>query len=391
MASRSYQTAMTPRQSKKISFREAAKFFTTYISKDMSRKLYEAFIAIADRHRDGVFNGDCIYLSLQMSRALDFAKTGMYATINRDLIQYPFPDFMRQRPLKTYTSSTPLGSIYRTTQSMYERPLSNTHCYYDTRLYVQDMYKYIIQARKMKAKYDHSLRILLGQYSVKTEVEFISGHIIEYPKYLNEQYRPQFLERIQAAYVRFRKYWKQVFDVQWANNDTNGQQPSSSTSFSSLSSEEKSAEIEAKAAAWYYVTYHPSEFKSDTIYSKTMQRYMSFPWVVESHLIYIAHKNDSRPNLREYSQPIPAEKMEHHARLHRGPQAETIFAESNDETSSEEEENDTDNENLTHHHQQLNSYGLDLPRHPQEMDPHHHEDVDEVPVITVKLADLLDL
>ena len=70
VATRSYQTAMTPHQSKKISFREAAKFFTTYISRDMSRKLYEAYIAIADRHNDGVFNGDCIYLSLQMSRAL---------------------------------------------------------------------------------------------------------------------------------------------------------------------------------------------------------------------------------------------------------------------------------------------------------------------------------
>lgn len=70
LAMRSYQTGMTPHQSKKISFREAAKFFTTYISRDMSRKLCEAFIAIADRHKDGVFNGDCIYLSLQMARAL---------------------------------------------------------------------------------------------------------------------------------------------------------------------------------------------------------------------------------------------------------------------------------------------------------------------------------
>ncbi|OAD09244.1 RNA-dependent RNA polymerase RdRP [Mucor lusitanicus CBS 277.49] len=378
VATRSYQTAMTPHQSRKISFREAAKFFTTYISRDMSRKLYEAFIAMADRHKDGVFNGDCIYLSLQMSRALDFAKTGMYATINNDLIQYPYPDFMRQRPLKTYTSSTPVGSIYRTTKSMYERPLSNTHCYYDTRLYVQDMYKYILEARKMKAKYDHSLRILLGQYSVKTEIEFISGHITGWPKYLNEQYRPQFLERIKAAYIRFRKYWKHVFDSQWAN-DTNGQ-PSSNA-------EDRSAEIEAKAAAWYYVTYHPSEFKSDTVYNKTLQRYMSFPWVVESYLIYIAHKNDSRPNLAEYSQPIPAEKIEHHARLHRGPQAEIIFAESDDE--SDEEESDTDDEDPPRNHQYTNSYGLDLPRHPQEMD--HREDVDEVPVVTVKLADLLNL
>lgn len=328
--------------------------------------------------------------------SLDFAKTGMYATINNDLIQYPYPDFMRQRPLKTYTSSTPLGSIYRTTKSMYERPLSNTHCYYDTRLYVQDMYKYIIEARKMKAKYDHSLRILLGQYSVKTEIEFISGHIITWPKYLNEQYRPQFLERIKAAYIRFRKHWKQVFDAQWSNDTTAAGQETPSRS----NTEDQSAEIEAKAAAWYYVTYHPSEFKSDMIYNKTLQRYMSFPWVVESYLIYIAHKNDSRQELPEYSQPISAEKIENHAMLHRGPQAEIIFAESDeDETSSEGEESDTEEEEeedpTSSSHQHANSYGLDLPRHPQELDRHQQHDEqqvdEEIPVVTFKLADLLDL
>lgn len=312
----------------------------------------------------------------------------MYATINDDLIQYPYPDFMRQRPLKTYTSPTPLGSIYRTTKSMYERPLSNTHCYYDTRLYVQDMYKYIIEARKMKAKYDHSLRILLGQYSVKTEVEFISGHIIAWPKYLNEQYRPQFLERIKAAYIRFRKHWKQVFDAQWSNEELQ----------SRSDTEDQSAEIEAKAAAWYYVTYHASEFKSDMIYNKTMQRYMSFPWAVESYLIYIAHKNDSRQDLTEYSQPISAEKMEKHAMLHRGPQAEIIFAESDDESDedesrSEDEESDAEDEDPTSSsHQHANSSGLDLPRHPQELEHHQHdEQADEVPAVTFKLADLLNL
>ncbi|KAL9545155.1 hypothetical protein MBANPS3_007275 [Mucor bainieri] len=405
VAARSYQTAMTPHQSKKISFREAAKFFTTYISRDVSRKLKDAFIATADRHKDGVFNGDCIYLSLQMSRALDFAKTGMYATINTNLTQYPYPDYMRQRPLRSYTSSTPAGSIFRTTRSMYERPLSNTHCYYDTRLYVQDMYKYVLDARKMKARYDHSLRILLGQYSVKTEIEFISGHIIEWPKYLNGQHRPQFLERIKTAYVRFRKYWKQVFDSQWAHDPQQGQQQQPATE------QDQSAEIEAKAAAWYYVTYHASEFKSDTVYSKTLQRYMSFPWVVESYLIYIAHKNDSRPDLAEYSQPISAEKMEQHARLYRGPQAEIVFAESDDESDDDEDEDDTTTSEdedssdpdddqgqdiASSSHQHTNSYGLDLPRHPQELVDHHrhqyqNEHVDEVPVVTVKLADLLNL
>lgn len=70
LPSRTYQTTMTPFNSKKISFKEAAKFFTTYISKDRSRALNEAYIAIADRQKEGVFTGDCIYISQQIARAL---------------------------------------------------------------------------------------------------------------------------------------------------------------------------------------------------------------------------------------------------------------------------------------------------------------------------------
>ncbi|CEP19506.1 hypothetical protein [Parasitella parasitica] len=386
---RTYQTAMTPLQSKKISFREAAKFFTTYISKDRSRQLNDAFIAIADRHKDGVLNGDCVYLAQQISRALDFAKTGMYATINSNLTRYPYPDFMKQRPLKTYNSTKALGVLYRTTKPMYSRPLASGYCAYDTRLYVQDMYKYITEARRAKARYDHSLRILLGQYSVKTEVEFISGHIVDWPKYLNEQYRPIFLDQIRAAYTRFRKYWKQMFDSQWT------------ASSDSSSIQEQSAQIEAKAAAWYYVTYHRSEYKSDVIYNNTLQRYMSFPWVVDNYLIYIAHKNDSRPDKPEFSQPIPPQKIEEHAKLHRGPETEIYLADSDEDDESdqdeEEEEDESSSSAKAKNHQLANSYGLDLSRRPEDVEQHQRqpsdpqEEADQIPVLSVKLADLLNL
>lgn len=314
--------------------------------------------------------------------------------MNSELVHYPYPDFMKQRPLKTFTSAKPLGALYRSTKSMYERPLSNTDCFYDPRMHVQDMYKYIIEARKTKAKYDHSLRILLGQYSVKTEIEFISGHIINWPKYFNEQYRPLFLEQIKAAYVRFRKYWKQVFNSQWASNIN-------TTENQSNNNQDQSAQIEAKAAAWYYVTYHHSEYKSDVIYNKTLQRYMSFPWVVDNYLIYIAHKNDSRPNLAEFNQAISPEKIENHAKSHISPDTKIMFAESDDEdeyeddsdesSSKYEDEDESDDDQSPSNHQPTNTYGLDLPRHPQEVENHHQHLDDDVPVVSVKFVDLLKL
>jgi hypothetical protein len=67
---RNYKIAVTPNNLKKITFREAAKFFTTYISKDTSSLLNRAYMAISDRHKEGIFNGDCIFLSQQLCRAL---------------------------------------------------------------------------------------------------------------------------------------------------------------------------------------------------------------------------------------------------------------------------------------------------------------------------------
>lgn len=319
----------------------------------------------------------------------------MYASMNSAITHYPYPNFMKQRPLKTYTSKKPLGLIYRSTKSMCDRALSNIHCIYDSRLYVEDMYKYIIEARKTKAKYDHSLRILLGRYSVETEVEFVSGHIIHWPKYLNEQYRPVFIEQIKNAYICFREYWKQAFHSQLSSTTNNNNK--------------RNTEIEAKAAAWYYVTYHPSEYKNDVIYNKTLQRYMSFPWVVEEYIIYIAHKNDAREHLPKYMQPISPEKIENYAKLHSGLETKIVFAESDedDEEEEEEEEEEFDDSNIgssgntdektssndgnSNNHQLTNTYGLDLSRQPQQTEPRSNEEGNEISVLGVKFATLLDI
>lgn len=67
---RNYVTNYTPNDLPKIAFKEMAKYFTTYISKDRLDVLKKAYIAMSDRHKEGALHGDCIYLSQQLSRAL---------------------------------------------------------------------------------------------------------------------------------------------------------------------------------------------------------------------------------------------------------------------------------------------------------------------------------
>lgn len=67
---RNYKTAEAPKNLKKMTFKEASKFFTTYISRDTFRLLNRAYMAFSDRHKEGIFNGNCIYLSHQVCRAL---------------------------------------------------------------------------------------------------------------------------------------------------------------------------------------------------------------------------------------------------------------------------------------------------------------------------------
>ncbi|KAI8969197.1 RNA dependent RNA polymerase-domain-containing protein [Mycotypha africana] len=388
---RNYTTVVSPKSLKKISFTEAAKFFTTYISKDVSPILKEAYIALADWHKEGIFNGACIHLSQQINRALDFVKTGVYASLSDESRQFLYPDFMKQSDLNSYTSDKPVGRIYRKVKEYQYQSLASGQCVYDPRLYVDDMYRYIKDARKTKAKYDHSLRLLLAQFSVETEIEFITGHIILWPKYLPENEKDVYCTRIRSAFLNFRKYWKDVFESEL-----------------NLTYDKKlENQREAKAAAWYYVTYHPSEYTKTTtaIYPSSASHYLSFPWVVDKEIAHIAMKNSKRPILPEHSRPIPPEKIEQHI-----DSVALVLDDDEDEDSSseeeeeEEEEDEEGNEGLKQRFEANNSkqacssspslfitrqesIDSDSSSHPSSSPS--EDDIDDEPaIVNIKLADL---
>ncbi|OBZ89720.1 RNA-dependent RNA polymerase 1 [Choanephora cucurbitarum] len=380
---RNYETSYTPRSLKRITFRETAKFFTTYVSQDTSYLLKKAYTIMADKHADGILSGNCIYLSQQMSRAIDFAKTGMYATINREFIRCPYPDYMEGSGFRTYKSQKIVGMLHREIKQYQEKPLLSNHCYYDRRMYVPTMYKYILDARKLKAKYDHSLRLLLAQYSVKTEVEFVSGHILSWPKYLGINQRQEFLERICNAYSKFKAYWKHVFNSPFLSAAHSGD-----TSF------DLNDEIEARAAAWYYVTYHPSEFKSERVYKATVLRFVSFPWVVDEYISRIAIKNNSRSPMPEQIQPVPQELIFNPSILL---QDNVIYSESEDDDDDEDDEDSETENNIPKEETEasnqipLNVNDTHVDQEKETTEDYSNEQEDESLEVTVKLNDLLNL
>jgi hypothetical protein len=263
------------------------------------------------------------------------------------------------------------------------------------------MYQYILEARKTKAKYDYSLRLLLGRYSIKSEIELVSGNIVDWPKYINPDQKDEFIKRAQDAFSQFRSYWRQAFyselgidtAVSYVKND-----------------HDTMKSIQEKAAAWYYVTYHPSEFKNDVIYNSTLKRYLSFPWTVDEYIANIAIENNERIPSETYIQAIPSGKIEEHAaRLHKKNLIlydDESDEESDDESGVDDDDDDDDDvdafseeeevhlkveQQVDHEHE--NSVQEEIfeqeSKEPEAIDSDDDDDDDEVPVLNVRLSDLL--
>jgi hypothetical protein len=104
-----------------------------------------------------------------------------------------------------------------------------------------------------------------------------------------------------------------------------------------LSEDELNYYVEAKAAAWYYVTYHPAENKEYQKNTEVLSRCLSFPWVIDDYIVYIASKNSDRPNIAAYKEPVPESLIISHAS-----KDTTYIIEESD--SEDEDEDEDDNE-----------------------------------------------
>ncbi|KAI8145429.1 RNA dependent RNA polymerase-domain-containing protein [Fennellomyces sp. T-0311] len=308
-------TAEAPLRVDEVSIMHICKFFVNYINNDNLGVIANAHLATADRSAKGALDGACLRLAQLHSLAVDFPKSGKPAKLSDDLRVSVFPDFMQKKDKESYESQKVLGKIYREIdKSDYKEYQSQLvdNTVYDVRLRVDNMERYIQEARELKAEYGRDLLALMNQYGVQTEAEIVSGYIIKWLKKGNRKSMHEIQKQTMAAVTNMRKLWRERFD---------------------RNLEDELGARHAKAAAWYYVTYHPEERFRDV---SEEGKFLSFPWIVDDILCEIAKMNNSIVSEEDRAKPVDDALVKRFGDA-RKPMQYTMYYSSDEESEGEED------------------------------------------------------
>lgn len=216
---------------------------------------------------------ECIELAKLFSIAVDFPKTGVPAEIPQGLYAKEYPDFMEKLDKPTYESKNVIGKLFRKVKDIapevgqlrtFTKEVAAQS--FDMDMVVDGYDDYIEDAFYYKGKYDTKLGDLMDYYGIRTEAEILSGCIMKMSKSFTKR---RDADAISMAVKSLRKEARSWFNIELFSEDTN-----------------------AKASAWYYVTYHPSYWGR---YNEGLKRdhYLSFAWCIYDKLVHIKHSNRS--------------------------------------------------------------------------------------------------
>ncbi|GMY05817.1 probable RNA-dependent RNA polymerase 1 [Fagus crenata] len=254
-----------------VTIEEVQEYFTNCIVHDNLGIIDNAHTAFADRQRHGAMSYRCIELAKLHSIAVDYPKSGVAAEIPHHLRVREYPDFMEKPDKPTYESKRVIGKLFREVKDIasHTSPINSftlevAKLFYDPDMEVDGFKDYISEAFNYKSEYDYKLAKLMDYYGIETEAEILSGNILKTSKLFN---RRRDLEAITSAVMALRKEART-----WFNK---GSESDSDTNI-----------VNAKASAWYHVTYH---YKYWGRYNEGMDRahFLSFPWCVFDMLIQI--------------------------------------------------------------------------------------------------------
>ncbi|RUS27038.1 RNA dependent RNA polymerase-domain-containing protein [Jimgerdemannia flammicorona] len=268
-----------PTTVKRVTMNKIKNFFVQYIKNDNLGMIANAHLALADQSPLGALEGHCLRLAGLHSVAVDFPKTGIPAIFERECRATAFPDFMEKPDKPSYESEKVLGVIYRSIQASDYESYESTLSYdlrFDCRIIVPGFEQFVPEARTLKFEYDHALRSLRNQYGIATEFELVSGYIMNY---LQSGHKREFerREQVMDSSAALRAQFVDKFEEEFAGKT------------------DVTYARKAKAAAWYYVTYHPWEIQHAATDGPIM---FSFPWLMSGLLCEIAtgdtRKRDER-------------------------------------------------------------------------------------------------
>jgi RNA dependent RNA polymerase len=215
----------------------------------------------------------------------DFPKSGKPAKLEDELRVRVFPDFMEKKDKESYESQKVLGKIYRLIDKKDYRKYKDvltSEATYDQRLYVEGMHRYIAEARELKLNYDRDILSLMNQFGVLSEAEIVSGYIIKWLRKDNKRRSHEVHKQTMHAVTSLRKVYRSEFYREFLDESKKE------------IARDRLPDVEAKAAAWHYVTYHPDEAARIVQKSPDRQRFFSFCWIVDTHLCNIAKNNSQQ-------------------------------------------------------------------------------------------------
>ncbi|KAJ1973672.1 hypothetical protein H4R35_003995 [Dimargaris xerosporica] len=303
-------------------------FFVQYIVHDNLGLIDTAHLIKADKEPNGALHGACLRLAYLHSNAVDFPKTGVPATIDPGLMPTASPDFMNRNAANQYPSPGVLGRLYRAAQSRLHlspdplisparRPIlaSNQTLGTECRplaqasnldrintMLVAGFEPYVVAARQYRDQYHHTVKALVTEYGITDEAELVSG----IPLGIKTLSAQDFRHGRKSLNQGIRNLWRQyqaVFFQEFGVKDP--------VVVSDLKPDVRTEAMLAKAAAWYYVTYHPSERYGSENYplpshlaqqladakvplgpveADPLHHWLSFPWCVHDLLCILVQR-----------------------------------------------------------------------------------------------------
>ncbi|CAG8567169.1 13561_t:CDS:2 [Dentiscutata erythropus] len=268
------------------------KFFVNYICRDQLGSIANAHLAKADAAENGAFHGQCIRLAQLHSEAVDFPKTGKTSEFPNELKVKSFPDFMEKPDKPSYPSQKVLGRLYRSIEVADFSPY--TEIVFDDRLLVPGYEAFVEDARACKRDYDSEVRGLMNQYGVLSEYEVASGFIVNTVLKVEKKKPRDVQKSVSDMIAVIRRLYKKRFEKEFYVEGPEG---------SMNVSPDSRGLLEAKASAWYYVTYHKEEIGDDPT-----DQMISFPWVNHEILCEIATKNSGKKRERAFNEIYKQDK-----------------------------------------------------------------------------------
>ncbi|KAF2207354.1 hypothetical protein CERZMDRAFT_71603 [Cercospora zeae-maydis SCOH1-5] len=158
-------------------------FFVQHIKNDILSRIACAHRYWADQLPDGIKEQKCLDLAQLHSKAVDYPKTGVPATMAAELKVRKWPHWCEPKNKakgKVYHSNRVLGKLYDEVKK--EPFLAAWELQFDDRVLsaCQPSQQMLQDAQEVKTLYDEAVRRIMNQHGIKTEFEVFTTFVLEH-------------------------------------------------------------------------------------------------------------------------------------------------------------------------------------------------------------------